>query len=291
MKTKVTAILLAGILLLSMIGNAACFAEAYPTPAQTEDPGISVLTGEAVSPAEAGSSFADVAEGTFYFDAVNWAVAQGITTGVSETAFGPTQLCNRAQVVTFLWRLDGKPAPASRDNSFTDVDVNNWYADAVLWALEKEITTGTGDGRFLPNGTCNRAQIVTFLWRYAGKPTVEDSADNPFADVDDNSWYADAVLWAVDQGITTGLTKTTFGPDEPCNRAQVVTFLYRYINAVQSDPDETEPTEPNPSEPTKPTEPTEPTKPTEPTEPTKPTEPTDPTEPSVPDWGLGGEDI
>ena len=315
MKTKVTAIVLAGILILSMIGNAACFAETYATPGQTEASGgkIGVLSGDTA--AESGD-FWDVPESAFFFEPVNWAVEQGITKGVGENTFGPGELCNRAQVVTFLWRMAGKPAPASGGSSFTDVAAGSWYENAVLWAVENQVTSGVGDGIFQPEGICNRAQIVTFLWKYAGKPAAEEPGANPFTDVKADDWFAKAVAWAVEQGITKGLSETAFGPGEPCNRAQVVTFLYRYAGILPDEPDVTEPTEPKPTEPKptepeptepKPTEP-EPTEPKptepEPTEP-KPTEPEptepeptepdptepDPTEPTGPDWGLGGEDF
>ena len=160
---------------------------------------------------------------------------------------------------------------------FTDVPEDSFYFGAVNWAVENQVTNGMGEGIFMPTGICNRAQIVSFLWKFAGKPASD--AEMPFTDVEEGSWYAEAVAWAVEKGITSGLTETTFGPSEPCNRAQIVTFLYRYNDKIQEQPDVTEPTEPQPTEP-KPTEPkpTEP-KPTEPkpTEP-KPTEPK-PTEP------------
>ena len=210
MKKRMTALLLALMLLLSNTGAA--------TAAQKD-------------------SFTDVPEGAYYYDAVNWAVENDITQGVGDGLFAPNTTCSRAQVVTFLWRLDGKPA-ASGKSTFTDVPKDAYYDDAVNWAVENDITQGTGDGQFQPVGTCSRAQIVTFLWRYAGKPASD--AETPFTDVDEGSWYADAVAWAVEQGITTGQTETTFGPSQPCNRAQVVTFLHRYVVNVEppvDDPD------------------------------------------------------
>ena len=300
MKKKVTALLLALILLLS-VGSAACAAETDTVPTSVEDIAgeLSALAGDAALPIAASGAFADVADDAYYFDAVDWAVESGITEGMGDGLFAPDATCTRAQVVTFLWRLDGETLPTSGENSFTDVAAGSWYADAVLWAVEQKVTDGMGDGIFLPDGTCTRAQIVTFLWKYAGKPAA-DSAENPFTDVNGDDWYAEAVAWAVDRGITTGLTESTFGPEEPCTRAQIVTFLYRYANAEEETPPVTEPVETEPVE----TEPavTEPAE-TEPavTEPTV-TEPvvTEPTEtepsatepmPSEPDWGMGGEDF
>lgn len=177
------------------------------------------------------AGFADVPEDAFYYDAVNWAVEEGITNGLTETAFGPGEKCNRAQVVTFLWRLDGMPA-ASGENTFSDVADGSWYADAVLWAVEQKVTDGMGVGIFQPDGTCSRAQIVTFLWKYAGRPASD--AENPFTDVPEEGWYAEAVKWAVEMDITTGISATEFCPDQPCNRAQIVTFLYRYAQMDDS---------------------------------------------------------
>ena len=129
-------------------------------------------------------------------------------------------------MVTFLWRAAGCPKPTIRNNPFMDVKETDFYYSAVLWALENGITTGTDASHFSPMGVCNRAQVVTFLWRTFGQPAVE-SAEHPFTDVQANSWYEAPVLWAVENGITAGLTATTFGPASNCNRAQIVTFLYR----------------------------------------------------------------
>ena len=187
-----------------------------------------------------GNSFADVPKGAFYYDAVNWAVENDITQGMGGGLFQPGGVCNRAQAVTFLWRLEGKPS-ASGESTFSDVQNGSWYADAVAWAVGRNITNGMGGGIFKPSGTCNRAQIVTFLWRYAGMPDA--NGDNPFTDVPDGEWYAEAVAWAVEEGITNGLTETTFGPHASCNRAQIVTFLYRYAMST-NEPPVTEPSEP-----------------------------------------------
>ena len=169
--------------------------------------------------------FVDVATGSYYEDAVDWAVENGITTGVSANRFDPNGVCTRAQAVTFLWRAAGSPAPRSRTMPFTDVPVGSYYYDAVLWAVENGITMGISDTTFSPNMTCSRAQIVAFLWRSEKSPAAGTA--NPFADVKSTAYYADAVLWAVKENITKGTTNTTFSPDADCTRAQIVTFLWR----------------------------------------------------------------
>ena len=170
--------------------------------------------------------FSDVKNGQYYTEPVLWAVANGITTGTTATTFGPDEGCTRAQVVTFLWRAAGKPVPTSSVNPFADVKSGQYYYNAVLWAVEKGITNGTAATTFSPDDTCTRAQIVTFLWRFAGKPTPT-SQNNPFHDVRTTEYYGTAVLWAVENGITNGTSATTFDPEATCTRAQVVTFLYR----------------------------------------------------------------
>ena len=172
--------------------------------------------------------FVDVKEGDFFLDPVLWAVENGITTGMGENSdhFAPLLACNRAQVVTFLWRAMGQPVHTI-ENPFVDVKEGDFYYDAVLWALENGITTGIDATHFNPNGQCNRAQVVTFLWRAMGKPVSE--AEVTFPDVPADEFYFDAVAWAVENGITTGLDNGTFGSLDVCNRAQVVTFLYRAL--------------------------------------------------------------
>ena len=170
--------------------------------------------------------FTDVPTGSFYEAPVLWALENGITTGASETSFNPNGQCLRAQVVTFLWRAAGQPEPTSTINPFEDVKESDFYYKAVLWAVENGITNGADAAHFNPLGICNRAQVVTFLHRAFGSPAVENAA-NPFTDVESGSWYASPVLWAVENGITNGLSADSFGPDIPCNRAQVVTFLHR----------------------------------------------------------------
>ena len=169
--------------------------------------------------------FVDVAAGSYYEDAVDWAVENGITKGTDDTHFSPDGICTRAQAVTFLWRTAGSPKPETRTMPFTDVPVGSYYYDAVLWAVENGITMGTSDTTFSPNMTCSRAQIVAFLWRSEKSPAAGTA--NPFADVKSTAYYADAVLWAVKENITKGTTSTTFSPNADCTRAQIVTFLWR----------------------------------------------------------------
>ena len=169
--------------------------------------------------------FVDVATGSYYEDAVDWAVENGITKGTDDTHFSPDGICTRAQAVTFLWRAAGSPEPETRTMPFTDVNAGSYYYDAVLWAVENGITEGTSNTTFSPNSTCTRAQIVAFLWRSEKSPAAGNR--NPFADVKSTAYYADAVLWAVREDITKGTTSTTFSPDADCTRAQIVTFLWR----------------------------------------------------------------
>ena len=168
--------------------------------------------------------FVDVAEGSYYEEAIDWAVEKGITNGVSSNMFAPNDPCTRAQIVTFLWRAAGSPAPKSM-SSFTDVPADAFYAKAVAWAVENGITSGTGEGKFSPNSTCTRAQAVTFLYRASGSPAVSGSAE--FSDVATNAYYADAVAWAAKKGITTGIGGGLFVSDNDCTRGQIVTFLWR----------------------------------------------------------------
>lgn len=170
--------------------------------------------------------FTDIPSGAYYENAVIWAADKGITGGTSATTFSPNGICTRAQAVTFLWRAAGSPATKSM-NSFADVPADAYYAKAVAWAVENGITSGTGGGKFSPDATCTRAQIVTFLYRAAGSPAV--SGGSVFSDVKAGAYYADAVTWAANKGITGGIGNGLFGSDNNCTRAQVVTFLYRYV--------------------------------------------------------------
>ena len=169
--------------------------------------------------------FVDVATGSYYEDAVDWAVENGITKGTDDTHFSPDGICTRAQAVTFLWRAAGSPKPETRTMPFADVPAGSYYYDAVLWAVENGITNGTSDTTFSPDATCSRAQIVAFLWRSEKSPAAGTA--NPFADVKSTAYYAGAVLWAVKEDITKGTTNTTFSPNADCTRAQIVTFLWR----------------------------------------------------------------
>ena len=169
--------------------------------------------------------FVDVATGSYYEDAVDWAVGNGITQGTDATHFAPDGICTRAQAVAILWRAAGSPKPETRTMPFADVPAGSYYYDAVLWAVENGIAKGTSDTTFSPNMTCTRAQIVAFLWRSEKSPAAGTA--NPFADVKSTAYYADAVLWAVKENITRGTTNTTFSPDADCTRAQIVTFLWR----------------------------------------------------------------
>lgn len=170
--------------------------------------------------------FVDVKKKDFFYDATLWAVSTGITTGTSKTTFSPKDPCTRGQVVTFLWRAAGSPEPKSSRMPFTDVGSKAFYRKAVLWAVEQGITSGTSATTFGPNETCTRAQIATFLWRAKGKP-APTSSSMPFQDVPTKNFAYKAILWAVENKITTGTSKTTFGPSEACIRGQIVTFLYR----------------------------------------------------------------
>ena len=169
--------------------------------------------------------FVDVSESAYYYDAVGWAVDNGITKGTSATLFSPGDPCTRAQMVTFLWRAAGSPEPEGDRNPFTDVSPTAYYYDAVLWAVEQGITKGTSATTFSPTDTVTRGQTVTFLWRSAGSP--EASVHSTFTDVAASAYYVTAVDWAAENGITKGTSATLFSPGDPCTRAQIVTFLYR----------------------------------------------------------------
>ncbi|PWL77259.1 MAG: hypothetical protein DBY24_08990 [Prevotellaceae bacterium] len=177
--------------------------------------------------------FVDVPADAYYYDAVLWAAENDITGGVDDTHFSPNAPCTRAQIVTFLWRAAGCPEPESL-TSLSDVPADAYYAEAVAWALENGITTGTGDGTtFSPDVTCTRAQAMTFIYRseqaQGGGMQGAWMFQNPFSDVDLESYYGEAVMWAVANGVTDGTTATTFSPGADCTRAQIVTFLFRCL--------------------------------------------------------------
>ena len=194
------------------------------TPAKDNDDAI--LAGGVIISGIGGDDlpFTDVSFRNYYYNAVKWAVDKGITSGTSRYTFSPDVACTRAQVVTFLWRAAGSPAPMLNKNPFTDVHTSDYYYDAVLWAVQNGITTGTSATTFSPDATVTRAQVVTFLWRANGQPAAGNSG---FVDVSSNAYYAKAVDWAFVNGITTGMDYGAFDPDTACTRAQIVTFLYR----------------------------------------------------------------
>ena len=192
----------------------------------------------------ANVDFVDVNETDYFYDAVQWAYENGITTGKTETEFAPNDPCLREQAVMFLWRAKGCPEPASMNNPFTDVPTGSFYEKAILWAYGEGITTGATETTFAPEEACTRAHIVTFLWRANGEPEPEQSVHS-FVDVADGAFYEEPVLWAYHIGVTTGATDTEFQPDANCTRAQIVTFFYRDQTSQPEVPEETtEPTEP-----------------------------------------------
>ncbi len=175
---------------------------------------------------ETTGTFRDVAPGSYYEDAVNWAYDNGIAAGTSATTFSPEQACTRAQVVTFLWRAAGSP-DVTVDNPFTDLEEDAYYCDAVNWAVSEGITAGTTETTFSPEDTVTRVQFVSFLYRYADEPEVTEGS--AFTDISEGEYYYNAVLWAAENGVTAGTTETTFSPDDYCLRGQTVTFIYRYM--------------------------------------------------------------
>ena len=175
--------------------------------------------------AETTAGFEDVVPGAYYEIPVQWAVANGITSGVDENHFAPDAPCTRAQIVTFLWRAAGSPEPASMHSPFVDVAADSYYYKAVLWAVENGITSGNDATHFAPDAPCNRGQVVTFLWSFRGRPAP--SGNNIFTDVAPGAYYYNPVLWAVENGITSGTGANTFGPNSICTRGQIATFLYK----------------------------------------------------------------
>ena len=169
-------------------------------------------------------NFRDVKQSDYYYDAVKWAVEKGITEGTSATTFSPNVSCTRAQMVTFLWRAAGSPVPKSTNNPFKDISSTDYFYNAVLWAVESDITTGTGADTFSPNAKVNRAQTVTFLYRAAGSPA---SGSSSFSDVPESAYFAKAVAWADANDITNGTSNVKFSPNADCTRGQIVTLLYR----------------------------------------------------------------
>ena len=208
----------------------------------------------------------DVESGEYYYAALSWAVGNEITNGISAARFGVAESCTRAQVVTFLWRMAGCPQPSSYRNPFTDIDKNAYYYEAVLWAIEKGIAKGTSATTFSPDGICSRAQIVTFLYRAATAASVYSA--NPFMDIHTGDYFYEAVLWAVANNVTNGVSNNVFAPDAACTRAQVITFLYRAKDLLGFADDVPNPTLPRvPSAPADPIDPVDPVDPVDPTDP------------------------
>ena len=181
----------------------------------------------------AENPFHDVSSADYFYEPVLWAAENGVTAGVTPTSFAPNAPCTRGQTVAFLWRALGKPTPQKTENPFTDVAASAYYYTPVLWAVEKGVTYGISATQFGPEATVTRSQVVTFLWRAAGSPAAATST-NPFTDVQASAYYYKAVLWAAENGITAGVTPTSFAPNAPCTRAQIVSFLHRYITKVVS---------------------------------------------------------
>lgn len=193
----------------------------------TDEDGDGVYTDAYGNRYAVSKKFVDVADGTYYTDAVEWAQAKGITYGTTPCTFSPQELSTRAQVVTFLWRAAGCPEPKGDASVFTDVPADSYYEKAVAWAIENGIAKGTSKTTFSPNLVCTRAHCITFLARFAG---IEDTdTESGFSDVKTSDYYAAAVKWAKDNNIAKGTSATTFSPNRDCTRAQIVTFLYRYF--------------------------------------------------------------
>ena len=187
------------------------------------------ITWVAYDPNAPVNPFTDVPAGCWYEAPVMWALENGVTSGSSETTFSPGDKCLRAHVVTFLWNAEKTPEPTAYTKSFSDVPAGAWYYKPVHWAVEHGITSGVSDTKFGAGDVCSRYQVVFFLWKAAGSPEPKTTV-NPFTDVNPGHFFYKAVLWAVENGITSGTSATTFGPTAPCNRAQVVTFLYAAYN-------------------------------------------------------------
>ena len=202
-------------------------AETQPgTPVIPSQPSTPVRPSQPSQPEQPSQKgFNDVKPGDYFYDAVNWAVEKGITTGTSATTFSPNASCTRAQIVTFLWRASSSPEPKTASNPFTDVAANAYYCKAVLWAVENGITTGTSATTFSPDAPCTRAQGVTFLWRANGSKAASAAAS--FTDVASDAYYAPAVAWAAEQNVTSGVGNGLFSSDTTCTRAQIVSMLYR----------------------------------------------------------------
>lgn len=204
----------------------------------------SVCNAPVAEPEQTG--FVDVAPNKYYSEAVDWAVEKGITNGLDKSHFGPQQACTRGQIVTFLWRAAGEPT-VDAGMTFDDVHYGDYCYNAVRWAVKNGITKGTSSTKFSPQQPCTRGQVVTFLYRAEGSPDVGNVCR--FSDVAEDSFCRSAVIWAVANNITNGKTETTFAPSEICNRAQIVTFLYRFYNQPTPTPTPTPTPAPTPTTP------------------------------------------
>lgn len=208
------------------IGGVAAGVTGIPAGDGTSNTELQVSTAFVVAEKPA-NPFVDVPASQYYSEPVLWAVEKAITKGTDATHFSPKDTCTRGQVVTFLWRAAGCPEPSTTVSPFVDVtDPNQYYYKAVLWAVEKGITNGKDDTHFDPKATCNRGEVVTFLWRYKNKPGP-DGDHNPFTDVEGGKYYYGPAMWAYYAGVTTGKTATSFVPAATCTRGEIVTFLYR----------------------------------------------------------------
>ncbi len=209
------------LLALCMLAAVCVMAGAYALPDENTPPGGAVVV------EDGGNPFTDVKESDYFYDAVLYAYYHDpqITNGVTDTTFSPDSTCTRAQVVTFLWRAVGKPAPSQKDNPFTDVPADAWYTEPVLWAVGEGIPNGTSDTTFSPENTCNNAAVITFLWRALGKPD----------DTGSEVWYEDAVNWAVKNSVIS-VPADEFPLDDDCPRRNIVTYIYRAMNLKENTP-------------------------------------------------------
>lgn len=217
--TRITAELTA---LLKNAGNGASKPAAAPAASAVKSAPQPAAKPAAPAAAKPAKHFTDVEAGAYYYDAVQWAVEKGIASGTSENTFSPDDTCSRGQMITFLWRFAGSPAPRGKANPFEDVKDGAFYHDAAVWAAEHGIASGKS---FNPDAPCTRAQVATFLYRNAGSPAVHGGC--AFTDVAKDAYYHDAVAWVAEKKITAGTSDTTFSPDTACSRGQIVTFLYR----------------------------------------------------------------
>ena len=190
---------------------------------------ICVITLLSSMPVTNATAFTDIDRNAYYYEALLWAVEENIIEGISATEFAPHAPCTRGQAVTMLWRASGCPEPLWKDHSFTDVSEDAYYYQPMLWAVRKRATNGVSATEFAPQASCSRGELVTLMWRSLGDAVRRP--DLPFQDVKKGTYYYEAVMWAVSDEITRGVSSTHFAPADPCTRAQMVTFLYRcHIN-------------------------------------------------------------